>query len=1192
MAKIDKVISVKVEGVRRIKELEESLKKLRKEQRENKKQSEGDANRYSKTAKSIKEQSTELRGLRKQMAGVNETTKKGNKLQDSMFKGVVKGAAAFSILVTAFRRVNSALTTMISSFTEFEFTMAKVRAVSGATDDEFKKLESSAAELGRTTFFTASQVAQLQLNFSKLGFTTQEILDAQQATINLSVATGSDLARAATVAGSTIRGFGLDASEATRVVDVMALAFTSSALDIEKFQTSITKVAPIAAASGFTLEETTAIMAKLADTGIEASIAGTSLRNIFLQLQDPTSKLSRRFGNTAPNLETLLAGLRDMAEAGDDFGDTMGLVNIRQVAAFQTMVTGAEDVAALAKELENSSGAGQEMADIVGDTTQGAIFRLKSALEGLSIAIMNNFGKSIKDTLVRLADFITSISKNTKLLKNIGTTLKVIARLLLAYAIRAKFARFATALLNGGFLGLFKSIGRATTSLNIFKFSLKGLKTAIASTGLGLLVVLLGEVVAKLMFANEETEKQVSLQDQINSGISSEEVKIKKLELTLESLKKTRIEMGKIKGEGIIQDERRSKLKKQEEIDIKKINKALKLENQALIDIKDSTEDITDATNTLITSMKNRALAGVYTQLYENIIKDFVSADIIRSGVEDIINAGMLDYNGIVTDIVTGKGDIESILSSVIKDVEDDITVNAMSAVGGNRMARKNRLKELLEEQQITIDQFKDMIRDGALDTRLTNLKETVSKRMGGIDILDQLLSPTPTGGSGSSGDGPDGDDAITPLQTFLNKEMKLVEESRAALEHTEEEHNKKMMQARIKAFEDFLAQDIKNEDEIIRVQKQLASERLKLTKEELRIANLEADQDYEKEKNDLEERRAQDLISELEYKDLLLQIEADYLTKKKNINEAAMVDISDILTKQSKNERDAIELQKEALDTLFDSVMNVGDAIQSLAGDEEKLQGLRKVGIKITQAAAIAEQVLALKKQLVALSEAAENKEKIKGQAISLASIKTNLAESVSQGIKAGASFTAGVGKAFSANPLLGLAALASVFGIIASLRGLFQNPSLATGTSSSVNSGGGSGGSSGGLGSGSTLYSFANTGPTFADGGMVYGNSHTNGGEKFAVGGRVVELEGGEAVINKRSTAMFRSQLSAMNTAGGGTKFADGGIANSPSFAQTQFDVMGQSMMSSGGRVTVVEADITSTQNSVKTIESEASF
>jgi hypothetical protein len=116
------------------------------------------------------------------------------------------------------------------------------------------------------------------------------------------------------------------------------------------------------------------------------------------------------------------------------------------------------------------------------------------------------------------------------------------------------------------------------------------------------------------------------------------------------------------------------------------------------------------------------------------------------------------------------------------------------------------------------------------------------------------------------------------------------------------------------------------------------------------------------------------------------------------------------------------------------------------------------------------------------------------------------------------------------------------------------------------------------------------------FANGGMVHGNSHAQGGEKFAVGGRVVELEGGEAVINKRSTAMFRGQLSAMNAAGGGVKFADGGLLNQPSFTQSQFNAVGQSQMrgamASGRKVIVVEADITDTQNSVSVIESEATF
>ena len=1173
MAKIDKVINIKVEGVRRIKELEESLKKLRKAQRDNKKETKEDAQNYEKTAKSIRFQSKELRELRKAMSGVNDTTKKGNKLQDSMFKGVVKGAAAFSILVTAFRRVNQAMTSMISSFTEFEFTMAKVRAVSGATNEEFKQLQSSAAELGRTTFFTASQVAELQLNFSKLGFTTQEILDAQEATINLSIATGSDLARAATVAGSTIRGFGLDASEAARVVDVMAVAFTSSALDIEKFQTSMTKVAPIAAASGFTIEETTAIMSKLADTGIEASIAGTSLRNIFLKLQDPTSKLSRRFGNTAPNLETLLEGFQQMIDDGDDMADMMGVVDIRQVAAFQTMVKGKDDVAALAEELKNSAGAGQEMADIVGDTTQGAILKVKSAIEGFSIALVKNFGDSMKKTLVRFADFLNKLVDSEDKIKNIIESVKTFTKVLIASVIGFKLYTANLARVASG-------TTMATVATRVATGAFRTLKVAIASTGIGLLIILLGELVSMLVFANDETEKLATTEEKVREAMSKTMVEAETLRQSLQKIINTRKELNKLTGNSIVTEGKREELRRREKRDIDIINGLLKKHNKELINQNDNIEDIISSVDDLITKMTDQALAAVFTDMQAEILKTKVAADLVRNQI--IVDRGEATRLGVGSSI----GDI-------IKDVEDDFEAPFFLPTSADkfRERRKEQLNALLEDFNITIGQFKQAVKSGYYDREIDELTKTI-QNLTSTPLSQLFTSPTDGGGdNGGNGGTTGGDDAITPLQNFLNKEMKLVEESRAALEHTEEEHNKKMMEARIKAFNDFLKQDIKDGDEIVRVEKQLASERLKLKKEELKLANLEADRDYEREKSDLEERRAQDLITELQYKDLLLGIEADYLQKKKDINEAAMVDISQILLKQSKNERDAIELQKEALDTLLDSVMNVGDAVQNLAGDEEKLQGLRKVGIKITQAAAIAEQVLALKKQLVTLAEAAETKEKQKGQVVSLSSIAINLKEAVSEGIKAGASFTAGVGKAFSANPFLGLAALASVIGIIASLRGLFQNPSLATGTSSSVGSGG-SGGRGGGLGSGSTLYSFANTGSTFADGGMVYGNSHTNGGEKFAVGGRVVELEGGEAVINKRSTAMFRSQLSAMNSAGGGVKFADGGIANSPSFAQTQFDVMGQSMMSSGGRVTVVEADITSTQNTVKTIESEASF
>ena len=111
-----------------------------------------------------------------------------------------------------------------------------------------------------------------------------------------------------------------------------------------------------------------------------------------------------------------------------------------------------------------------------------------------------------------------------------------------------------------------------------------------------------------------------------------------------------------------------------------------------------------------------------------------------------------------------------------------------------------------------------------------------------------------------------------------------------------------------------------------------------------------------------------------------------------------------------------------------------------------------------------------------------------------------------------------------------------------------------------------------------------------------MVHGASHANGGVKFSAGGRVNELEGGEAVINKRSTAMFRNQLSDMNQAGGGVKFADGGLLSSPAFSEAQFNANNQNKMmgamSGQRKVIVVESDITNSQTNVSVIQSNASF
>ena len=334
-------------------------------------------------------------------------------------KSFGKMAAGIAGAVAAFRTVTKVVGTALKTFRDFEFQMAKVKAVTGATERDFKKLHHSARELGRTTFFTATQVGKLQENYAKLGFTTQEILDAQEATLDLATATSSDLARAAIVAGSAVRGFGLDASETKRVVDVMAVAFTSSALDLEKWQTSMTKVAPIAKSAGFSIEDTAAIMAKLADSGIEASIAGTSFRNILLKMQSPTSDLTKAFGKTIHSFDELLPAMKMFVEQGGSMADIMEVVDLRQAAAFEQMLTSADSAEELRNALLNATDAAKEMSDIIKDTLEGDLKELTSAWEGLQEAIIRGNGqlslalRGIVDVITEGLNKITDWNKTT-----------------------------------------------------------------------------------------------------------------------------------------------------------------------------------------------------------------------------------------------------------------------------------------------------------------------------------------------------------------------------------------------------------------------------------------------------------------------------------------------------------------------------------------------------------------------------------------------------------------------------------------------------------------------------------------------------------------------------------------------------------------------------------------------------------
>ena len=286
----------------------------------------------------------------------------------------------------------------VKTFSGFEAEMSKVKAVSGATADQFKRLESQAKELGATTTFTATEVAGLQTEFAKLGFTASEIDKVTESTLYLAQAGGAELGRAAEVAGATLRAFGLDAAETGRVTDVMAKSFATSSLDMETFAEAMKTAAPIAKATGVSMEETSAMLGALANNGIKGSIAGTALKKILSELHQEGKPMRQTF--------------RELASQNINLAEANDLVGERAKGALMILTEQMGIVDGLTESYENAQGSAAAMAEEMMDNTAGAFKTLQSATEGALIelgqAITNNeIFKNILQGLTRTMGKIT-----------------------------------------------------------------------------------------------------------------------------------------------------------------------------------------------------------------------------------------------------------------------------------------------------------------------------------------------------------------------------------------------------------------------------------------------------------------------------------------------------------------------------------------------------------------------------------------------------------------------------------------------------------------------------------------------------------------------------------------------------------------------------------------------------------------
>ena len=323
------------------------------------------------------------------------------------------------------------LVASIQTAANFEAAMSKVQAITRANSEEIKSLTDNARMLGETTQFSATQAADAMSYLGMAGWNSQQIIAGMPGLLALAAAGGTDLARAADIVSDDLTAFGLSAENAAHMADVFAVTATRTNTNVEMIGETMKYAAPVAKAFGASMEETAALTGIMANAGVKASQAGTSLRAGFLRLAGPPKKSAKAMQELGISLSDLSAQQAEASAALKSLGidmeniggtpshkmvavlqelkdKTAGLSSEEKLATLQiifgteaatgwlnVLEAGPDVFESLVKEMENCDGEAQKMAAVMMNNAKGAWTQFKSAVEGVGISVGSIFLPSI-----------------------------------------------------------------------------------------------------------------------------------------------------------------------------------------------------------------------------------------------------------------------------------------------------------------------------------------------------------------------------------------------------------------------------------------------------------------------------------------------------------------------------------------------------------------------------------------------------------------------------------------------------------------------------------------------------------------------------------------------------------------------------------------------------------------------------
>ena len=350
----------------------------------------------------------------------------GVKSLGAMGKTAVAGLA--TLFAGAAASVGGLATAAVKAGSSFETAMSEVGAISGATAEEMEQLTAKAKEMGATTKFSASESAEALKYMGMAGWKTQDMLDGLPGIMNLAAASGEELGSVSDIVTDALTAFGLQAQDSAHFADVLAQASNASNTDVAMMGATFKYAAPLAGALGYSIEDVAVATGLMANAGIKAEQAGTSLRSMFTRLSKPPKDAAQAMdvlGITMTEADGSMKPLRQTL--GELRAAFSGLTEEEQIQMAASLAgqeamsgllaivnAGEEDFNALAESIDTADGAAQQMADTMQDNLQGDITILQSALEGLGIQIYESIQEPLRAAAQQGTRSIEDISQALK----------------------------------------------------------------------------------------------------------------------------------------------------------------------------------------------------------------------------------------------------------------------------------------------------------------------------------------------------------------------------------------------------------------------------------------------------------------------------------------------------------------------------------------------------------------------------------------------------------------------------------------------------------------------------------------------------------------------------------------------------------------------------------------------------------